>query len=1213
MRKLILFLLITPAFAATHWVSPTGAAAYSSCIGSTPISGASACSLATANANAVAGDLVYLRSGTYSGGTAIAPAHNGTNSGNMITFQGYPADGTLVAIISGGIYGIDLEGNSFISVLNIEFLNQTVHWGNVTEGANHNQIANNTFEVNVTMGAPSFFIGPNSDLVFPTHNWVHDNTFTWIPPAKSVGTEGSGCTDGGGDDLDIGQSGGTFGNTTGDNSNNNTVENNIFNHAPHAAFDGYALRTVFRNNVINNEPWSSGCSVTTNYSNTLYSNSAYNGKYAHRDAQYTEDFNRNMTFNLFEGNRFGYAGINQDNDGAENFDLATDGSILRYSFFYASMGTCLQFKYKRGNGVGSGGNGGTYNRTYNNTFYDCGVGWPPATLAVGSGCNTSSCPFAAVAISNYDGGSTGSAQGNVLKNNLIYEPHSLGLAIYHADAIDHSPGGTTPPFSPTISWSEFPTAVNNWCTQAQTSSGACSATGNPSFVNPDITNPSSRTLPDLSLQPGSSAIDGGTFLTTATNSGSGSSTITVADAQYFQDGTWGSDLSRPAAGLGGTMQADWICIGTVSNCVQISTVTYGTFNAPAGTITLASPMTWSNGASIWLYKKSDGTQVLFGAAPDYGAVEFNSLISVVNLNPTSLTFGRQLISTTSSGQTVTLTNTGGAVLNISGITITGANASEFAKTTTCGATVVASGSCTITATMAPTSLGAKAASISIASDAASTPDLVVMTGGGIPAAQVFAFNVPTGTQSCTNVNTGQGITTPAFIASHNYSSVRMWTQPTTPNGHFYKVTVTGTSSTEPSWNTGSGSTTTSGGVTFTEQGATNAGECLDEFFLYVLPNIDGAVLGFNAVDLDPSNVGGTAQAAGGYTFTNMDSIVNTFVGATEWSAANGVVMLLRPGTYSSPNSWTPTYWLNATYAATLGAPANNTCYCGGYPGDKAVGTNACSNDGDITGVPVPFDVPYQTAYNALLAAYTAHIKAATYHASVAAARHGISIGGEAFPFCVSQMKQKYSFSTAQIKTAWIGEVQSIANQLVSATPNYPVEGAMNGLCVPGTGGVVCYDWADAEAVIYTNAGFGITSQGFTVTDINAFATNGYASGGAATAPGTYCSNDFCYNFHTFLSASPASLQTGTATNPSGAGTGSLVDLGPFATQQKATILELYIQDLLIAYDPNFSQYSTYHTAYATAISNFRNNIIGPTSVPHGIYGQGQLVGGAKVQ
>lgn len=677
MKKILLvislLLLAGPAFGATHWVSTNGTAAYSACVGVTPLSGTSACSLATANSSAIAGDLIYLRSGTYTvSGNGIQPTNSGTSSSNMITFQGYPGDLPSLPIISGAQYGFLLynntTGNTYISIKNIEFLNPSISWGTISEGGNHNEIAFNTFVMNDVQGAPSLFIGPNSDLKFPTHNWVHGNTFNVTGSAN--GTEGKGCTDGGGDDIDIGQSGGTYGNTTGDLSNNNTIENNVFNHDPHAAIDGYGEFTVIRNNVFHNEPWSSGCSVTTNYSNTKYSNSAYNGMYAHRDAQFTEDFDRNQTFNLFEGNRYGYASINQDNDGAEDFDLATDGSILRFAFFYASMGACLQFKYDRGSGVGGGGNGGTYNRVYNNTFYDCGIGWPPATEAVGDGCNTSSCPFSSVALSNYDGGTSGSGQGNVLKNNLIYEPDSLGLAMYGGDAIEHSPGGSSPPFSPTNAWPDYASATHNWCTSITTfnSSSFCSAHGNPLFNNPSLSTPSSTTLPDLSLQAGSGALSGGTSLTTATNSGTGSTTLTVADAMYFQDGTWGSDLSRPAAGLGGTMQADQIAIGTVTNIVRISSITYGTYNAPTGTITLASPATWSTNAPIWLYSKSDGVVVLVGSAPNYGAGMQSSSGQAVTptFSPGAGTYTSSqsvTISTSSSGAVICYNTTGSPATN----------------------------------------------------------------------------------------------------------------------------------------------------------------------------------------------------------------------------------------------------------------------------------------------------------------------------------------------------------------------------------------------------------------------------------------------------------------------------------------------------------------------------------------------------------------------
>jgi len=95
----------------------------------------------------------------------------------------------------------------------------------------------------------------------------------------------------------------------------------------------------------------------------------------------------------------------------------------------------------------------------------------------------------------------------------------------------------------------------------------------------------------------------------------------VEDAMYFQDGTWGSSLTR-----GVTMFPDWIAVGTVSNRVGIKSINYST-----NTITLNAPITWDNQAPVWLYKKSDGAVVLQGAAPDFGAAEF--------VLPTTTSFG----------------------------------------------------------------------------------------------------------------------------------------------------------------------------------------------------------------------------------------------------------------------------------------------------------------------------------------------------------------------------------------------------------------------------------------------------------------------------------------------------------------------------------------------------------------------------------------------
>jgi hypothetical protein len=105
-------------------------------------------------------------------------------------------------------------------------------------------------------------------------------------------------------------------------------------------------------------------------------------------------------------------------------------------------------------------------------------------------------------------------------------------------------------------------------------------------------------------------VDQASSLTQANGAGADSTSLVVDDALYFQDGTWGSDLAR--AGF----HADWIAIGTVDNTAEISSIDYD-----ANTITLASPRSWADDAPVWLYRRSDGSVVLTGAAPDYGAYE----------------------------------------------------------------------------------------------------------------------------------------------------------------------------------------------------------------------------------------------------------------------------------------------------------------------------------------------------------------------------------------------------------------------------------------------------------------------------------------------------------------------------------------------------------------------------------------------------------------
>ncbi len=101
-----------------------------------------------------------------------------------------------------------------------------------------------------------------------------------------------------------------------------------------------------------------------------------------------------------------------------------------------------------------------------------------------------------------------------------------------------------------------------------------------------------------------------------------------------------------------------------------------------------------------------------------------------NLVPPSLTFASQALGTTGSAQTVTLTNSGGTILNITSTAITGASSSDFAETDTCGNSVEAGANCTLAVLFTPSASGARTAALSIADNAAGSPQTVSLSGTG---------------------------------------------------------------------------------------------------------------------------------------------------------------------------------------------------------------------------------------------------------------------------------------------------------------------------------------------------------------------------------------------------------------------------------------------------------------------------------------------------
>jgi len=170
--------------------------------------------------------------------------------------------------------------------------------------------------------------------------------------------------------------------------------------------------------------------------------------------------------------------------------------------------------------------------------------------------------------------------------------------------------------------------------------------------------------------------------------------------------------------------------GTVTVNASTGETCSGPLSAGAGSCSL----TFSTTGSRTLTATYGGDANFTGSA-SAAVAQSVSGAAAVSLSPTSLTFSRQNVNTTSAPKTVTLSNTGNAPLTVNSITLTGANANNFALTSasTCplsGGTVAAAGNCTIVVTFTPTSKGGKTAAVSVADNASGSPQQVSLSGTG---------------------------------------------------------------------------------------------------------------------------------------------------------------------------------------------------------------------------------------------------------------------------------------------------------------------------------------------------------------------------------------------------------------------------------------------------------------------------------------------------
>ncbi len=101
-----------------------------------------------------------------------------------------------------------------------------------------------------------------------------------------------------------------------------------------------------------------------------------------------------------------------------------------------------------------------------------------------------------------------------------------------------------------------------------------------------------------------------------------------------------------------------------------------------------------------------------------------------SVSAANVTFAHQSTGSTSTAQTITLTNSGTGTLNLTNISVGGPNASDFVQNNDCGTSVAAGGNCTVWLTFTPSATGPESATLNVAGTGLSSTLVVALSGNG---------------------------------------------------------------------------------------------------------------------------------------------------------------------------------------------------------------------------------------------------------------------------------------------------------------------------------------------------------------------------------------------------------------------------------------------------------------------------------------------------
>ena len=235
-----------------------------------------------------------------------------------------------------------------------------------------------------------------------------------------------------------------------------------------------------------------------------------------------------------------------------------------------------------------------------------------------------------------------------------------------------------------------------------------------------VTAPIANLSPSLAFPPSTAGVTTTSQPVTLTNTGTTALIITSAAL----GGANPSDFNIDSSSCTASLPAGASCTYSISFTPALASTSY------------AATLTVTDNSNNVAGSTQSVTLTGSGSAPVSAAQAV--------LAPASLTFAPTTLTTAAGAQTITLSNPGTAALTGIALSITGGvTSSAFTiSTTTCGTSLAAGGSCTISINFTPTVVGPYLAYLDVADSATGSPQIAVLNGTGQTAPAPIATFVP---------------------------------------------------------------------------------------------------------------------------------------------------------------------------------------------------------------------------------------------------------------------------------------------------------------------------------------------------------------------------------------------------------------------------------------------------------------------------------------